>query len=259
MAKTNPTMKKLLFLLLMTGVIENVLADDLTTTITNATVGSSNGAIDLAISGGAAPFIILWSGPGGFSSSDEDISGLMAGEYCVTVSDNYCGVATLCVLVEEDLASGIETQETSLLSVFPNPFSKEFSIVFNAPAAGEFVIGLHDLGGKMIWTENRKLVAGMNTCHFILPGDLAAGRYEMNIRDRRTASFAGVWCISGRFFLQVTHPPGSLAAFIIIEPLTGKIKRCYYQDPNQVHACKVESLTGLGKKKRVQFISFHAF
>ena len=46
--------------------------------------GGYNGAIDLTISGGIPPYTIMWSN----GSSGEDISGLGAGLYSVTVSDN---------------------------------------------------------------------------------------------------------------------------------------------------------------------------
>lgn len=47
---------------------------------------SNNGAIDLSISGGVAPFTIAWTGPNGFTSTDEDIAGLTSGDYSVTVT-----------------------------------------------------------------------------------------------------------------------------------------------------------------------------
>lgn len=54
----------------------------------NLCYGQSNGAIDLTVSGdGALPFSYQWSGPGGFSSTSEDISNLSAGWYKVTLTD----------------------------------------------------------------------------------------------------------------------------------------------------------------------------
>ena len=48
----------------------------------------NTGAIDLTISSGTPPFGIAWTGPDGFTAPVEDISGLKAGYYAVTVTDS---------------------------------------------------------------------------------------------------------------------------------------------------------------------------
>lgn len=50
--------------------------------------GSSDGSIDLTITGGVTPYIISWSGPGGFTSSSLTETGLAAGIYTINVTDN---------------------------------------------------------------------------------------------------------------------------------------------------------------------------
>ena len=176
-------MKKYFFLLSLIGVFKPGGADDLTASITNATVGLNNGAVDLSVNAGVTPYTFAWTGPGGFTSFDEDITDLAVGEYCVTVTDSYCGVAVLCVTVEEDIASGTEDMISFSLTVFPNPFSGEFNIVCNSPSSGEYVFTLYDLTGKSVWTEKRTLVMGPNTRYFILQNDIAEGRYEIVISD----------------------------------------------------------------------------
>ncbi|MBS1568484.1 MAG: choice-of-anchor L domain-containing protein [Bacteroidetes bacterium] len=52
--------------------------------------GGSNGAINLSVTGGIPPYSCQWSGPGGFSAATEDITGLAAGTYTVTVVDAVC-------------------------------------------------------------------------------------------------------------------------------------------------------------------------
>ena len=49
--------------------------------LTESCAGFVDGFIDLTILGVAQPFTISWSGPSGFSSNTEDISGLLPGEY----------------------------------------------------------------------------------------------------------------------------------------------------------------------------------
>ncbi|HEY9116385.1 MAG TPA: SprB repeat-containing protein, partial [Roseivirga sp.] len=54
-------------------------------TITNALCnGQSNGSIDLSVSGGVAPYTYSWSN----GETSQDISGLAAGSYTVTITDN---------------------------------------------------------------------------------------------------------------------------------------------------------------------------
>jgi len=49
--------------------------------------GSHDGSINCEVTGGTEPYSYLWSGPGGFSSTDPNISGLVAGTYSVLVTD----------------------------------------------------------------------------------------------------------------------------------------------------------------------------
>ncbi len=49
--------------------------------------GGSNGSINLSVSGGTPPYSYSWTGPSEYTSTSEDISGLFAGNYNVTVND----------------------------------------------------------------------------------------------------------------------------------------------------------------------------
>lgn len=71
--------------------------------------GDSNGSIDITVSGGNPAYSYSWIGPNGFTSSDEDISGLEAGTYSVEVTDSQ-----LCT--EE---ASFDVSETFVLSATP--------------------------------------------------------------------------------------------------------------------------------------------
>jgi gliding motility-associated-like protein len=63
--------------------------------ITCLTAPSYNdGAIDLTVTGGKTPYSFAWTGPAGFTSGAEDISGLTHGNYEVTVTDDYGCIIT---------------------------------------------------------------------------------------------------------------------------------------------------------------------
>ena len=85
--------------------------DTLTTILTSADFNGSNiscsgaadGSIDLTVGGGISPFAITWNGPNGFTSNNEDLSGLDAGTYTVDVADaNGCSFSTSISLIAAD-------------------------------------------------------------------------------------------------------------------------------------------------------------
>ncbi|MGY6562593.1 MAG: T9SS type B sorting domain-containing protein [Luteibaculaceae bacterium] len=58
-------------------------------TLVNPTCAGNltNGSITLAVSGGALPLSFQWAGPNGFSANTQNITGLSAGTYSVTITD----------------------------------------------------------------------------------------------------------------------------------------------------------------------------
>ena len=85
---------------------------------TQNAVGSNNGSIDLSASGGTAPYTFLWSN----SETTEDISGLAAGSYAVTISDaNGCTDTTSFVISFVVGVNQLHVDKT--MQVYPNPSS----------------------------------------------------------------------------------------------------------------------------------------
>ena len=59
--------------------------------VNNLCFGGSIGSINISASGGTAPYTYAWTGPNGFTSTNEDLQNLVAGSYQVTVTDaNNC-------------------------------------------------------------------------------------------------------------------------------------------------------------------------
>ncbi|NCU77506.1 MAG: hypothetical protein EBV59_11370, partial [Synechococcaceae bacterium WB7_1C_051] len=61
--------------------------------------GGQTGSITISVSGGTGSYNFSWTGPNGFSSSNQNISNLFAGTYSVIVSDanNCTEVATVVI------------------------------------------------------------------------------------------------------------------------------------------------------------------
>lgn len=49
---------------------------------------SFDGAIDITVNGGVTPYTFSWIGPAPFTAATEDITGVLAGSYTVTITDN---------------------------------------------------------------------------------------------------------------------------------------------------------------------------
>lgn len=78
--------------------------------------GGADGSINLIITGGEEPFDVQWTGPDGFTSTDQDLFNLSAGEYCITITDaNNCVKQECITLTEPDPINNDFT-----LSVFIN-------------------------------------------------------------------------------------------------------------------------------------------
>ncbi len=85
--------------------------------ITNTSCnGGSNGAIDLNVSGGPVPFSFVWSN----GATTEDISGLTAGAYSVTISDAVGCTMTFSGTVTQPAATMVTAQNLLLTCINPS-------------------------------------------------------------------------------------------------------------------------------------------
>jgi gliding motility-associated-like protein len=86
------------------------------TTPTNCN-GNCNGAINLSITG-EEPFLINWTGPNGFTSADEDLVALCAGDYIVSINDgNGCSFTdTLSITAPNAVVIAIDANNAATCS-----------------------------------------------------------------------------------------------------------------------------------------------
>lgn len=75
----------------------------------NVCGGSPNaGAIDINVINGCAPYTFVWTGPGGFTATTQNISGLINGTYSVVVSDalgNTTGASATIITSKPDVTN----------------------------------------------------------------------------------------------------------------------------------------------------------
>lgn len=88
-----------------------------TSTIDVSCEGLLDGEIDLTIDGGTAPYLISWTGPDGFTSSDEDLTALAAGSYDVSVEDTNGCIQLLNVVIDEPALLEV-TLDTTQITCF---------------------------------------------------------------------------------------------------------------------------------------------
>jgi gliding motility-associated-like protein len=80
-----------------------MLAVSATTVIPVSCTGSHDGSINVTVTGGTAPYIYSWTGPGVFTASTEDLSGLAPGTYTLVVTDSYnCEKSLQAVITEPE-------------------------------------------------------------------------------------------------------------------------------------------------------------
>ena len=107
------------------------------------------GGIDVSVSGGQAPYFILWN-TGATTSS---VSGLAAGTYTVTVSDINGCLAEQTVVVDYTIPSLVDHIESvQSLNIFPNPTSDfvNFQLILNEET--EVRLEIYNLAGQVIQT-----------------------------------------------------------------------------------------------------------
>ena len=67
----------------------------------NLCFGDSKGSIQINVTGGTGPYTYAWTGTGGFTSTNKDLTGLISGSYQVVVTDALLCTSTLSVTITQ--------------------------------------------------------------------------------------------------------------------------------------------------------------
>jgi hypothetical protein len=110
----------------VTTTLSAALAVEASITTPVSCPGKTDGAINITVTGGTVPYNYSWTGPNSFSSTAEDISGLAAGDYELTVTDaNEC-------LETETFTVGTTPDTEPPTFTAPGPFEFCVENVFSA-------------------------------------------------------------------------------------------------------------------------------
>lgn len=138
-----------------------------------------DGSIDVTATGGTGALTYSWTGPNGFTSDQEDLTGLDIGEYELTVSDeNGCEVATEAVSVFVGIG---ELLNRVSLSVYPNPNNGMFTLNIEGLNGEAVNFDVVDAIGKTVASEQFNSV-NASFQHQMDLSNLANGLYYLNIQ-----------------------------------------------------------------------------
>lgn len=138
-------------------------------------VSGSDGQINITVSGGTPPYTYSWTGPNGFTSTSEDLSGLDAGLYTCVVTDNKgCELTTSSIEITESTTGILENQIQ--FEIYPNPTSDQLNINFVGSDA--ITMSLIDNTGRLVMTQLLN-----NENNTIEVGHIASGVYNIQLKN----------------------------------------------------------------------------
>jgi len=185
--------------------------------INNPCLPTSDGAIYITPSGGELPFQFSWTGPEGFSSSEEDLQDLAKGRYHLLISDaEGCWAKSDTNLV---LSDGIEM--VIEVSSYGDYNIQCFGLSDGFIKIRE-VTGFGDISSFYFYTTG----PGGFTSPFRFMDDLAAGSYHINVTD-------SLGC-TGEEDIVLIQPPR-------IETAEIEGSETFYEDTNYIYTVNDES------------------
>lgn len=140
--------------------------------------GTCDGTATVNVSGGTAPFAIVWNDPDG--STGSSIDGLCEGEYLASIVDaNGCTAESEIV----SIVTGIDerNRQELLVTISPNPGNGLFQVGLVAPQAGEVNWMVTDTRGRVVAQAPLEQMAASGNVFTIDLTGMAQGLYHLNI------------------------------------------------------------------------------
>ena len=140
----------------------------------------AGGSSPYTVVGGTSPYDYSWSGPGGFSSTDQDLTGLtnatQSGNYVLTVTD-----ANGCVATQTITVTGLnEVNRQYNISMYPNPNNGQFVMNVEGLAGETMSYTIIDNSGRVVMMKDLGNVSSTRVEDVNMMG-AAAGIYQVRL------------------------------------------------------------------------------
>ena len=163
-------------------------------------LGATDGLINITVTGGSSAYTYLWSGPGGFSATSQDISNVPAGVYSLIINDGLCSSVTLNftltspmpLMIQEDTAA-----HTDILCFGYLTGAIKVDITQQSVDPYDYALTMQGAGTIKTITDSAAIT-------YTFSG-LAAGIYDVKVTDAN----GSVKTISG---IVITQPSGITAS-----------------------------------------------
>ncbi len=143
------------------------------TLLEESSPGAMDGAIDLTITQGTAPYTFIWDN----GATTEDLTGLSTGQYCVTVSDFYGCEDQLCEIIV--ITSIQQIEGLKALNLYPNPTSDQTVLSMSLDQSKAIQIELQDILGRTVWSKSLGVQSVVE--YRLDTKDLVAGTYFIRV------------------------------------------------------------------------------
>jgi SprB repeat len=162
---------------LQTTLINGPGAPNVTLSSTNASsTGTPDGSVMAVVAGGTPPYTFIWNN----GATGSNLTGLLPGAYCVTVSDNTACNTEQCIVVEASVTTREHRPYT--LQLWPNPVQKGNTITWTSPqikAGMDATLEILDINGRVMYLESNVAVQVINRLK--VPETLTSGLFMLRL------------------------------------------------------------------------------
>jgi hypothetical protein len=113
--------------------------------ITNASAAGGDGAVNVTIVGGTAPYVLDWSN----GEITEDISGLDSGSYTLVITDAAGCFGATTFIVSGPVGINALAKEGAV-SIYPNPTNDNLNIKISLPEVAGVQVKVYDMKGSLV-------------------------------------------------------------------------------------------------------------